>query len=410
MRNAVLVFGLLLSAFPTLHAEEPQVNPRELLAKADEAAANLTSVSYVGSFHGEGAATNRIPKASGHVVAQRGVTQDRTRMRIECTFAENGSAQGQPVKFATDGLMAFRIEEALKKITTGKAGDALSPESNALVPPKYLVKTPYRMDLSVSDIRYKGVEKIDDVECHVVQVTYNAAAGMGMTYWLGKNDYLLRRVENTISLREPGNPQPLLGKIVFVASKLEANPKLEDGIFKLATPEGYTESTFEPKPQLGPNGLLAAGGPAPDWDLKTPDGKTVSLKSLRGKVVIMDFWATWCGPCKMAMPGLEKLHQRYKDKPVAILGVNCRQRGEPLEKVLGVVKDLGLNYTQVIEGDKVAEAYQVKGIPCFYVIDPEGKIVYATSGWQPNHDEMLGQMIEELLKIAGKQAAATAKP
>ncbi len=60
--------------------------------------------------------------------------------------------------------------------------------------------------------------------------------------------------------------------------------------------------------------------------MKDPAGKSVSLKSLRGKIVLLDFWATWCGPCRMAMPGLQKLHDRYKDKPVAIYGVNCRER------------------------------------------------------------------------------------
>lgn len=388
-------------------AEEPaKPNPREILAKADEAASKLKSVSYEGSLIGEGAAAERVPKVEGKIIAQRGATVNRPRVRIDGTFAPSASAKGDPVHFATDGLTASRIEDATKKFTTGKASDAVSPELNSLLPPKYIVDSPYRQDLTITNIAYVGSDTVDGVECDVVNVTYNPAAGMGITYWFGKQDHLMRKLENAISVRQPGDPAATKGKIIFIARNLDAQPKIDDNTFKLKAPDGYASATFEPKAEIGAQGLLAAGGPAPDWELKTIDGKPLSLKSLRGKVVVLDFWASWCGPCKMAMPGLEKIHQRFKGKPVAIVGVNCREKGDPVAPATKVVKDLGLNYTQVVGGDDVAKAYLVKGIPCFYIIDTEGKITYATSGWQPQHDEMIAQMIEEILKTAGKQAAA----
>lgn len=405
---ALVIFLTAAAGLPAQDAATP--NPREILAKADEAASKLKAISYDGAFHGEGAAAERVPKVEGKVIAERGAASNRPRVRIEGTFAPSASAKGEPVRFATDGATASRIEDTPKKFMTGKAGDAVSPELNALLPPKYLVDTPFRQDQTISSISYVRSETVDGVECDVINVSYNPAAGMGMTYWFGQKDHLLRRLENTISLRQPGDPAPQKGKIIFSAKNLDAQPKIDSSTFTLTGPDGYARATFEPKPQVGATGLLAAGTPAPDWELKTLDGKPLSLKSLRGKVVILDFWASWCGPCKMAMPGLEKLHQRFKDKPVAIVGVNCREKSDPTEAAGRVVKDLGLNYTQVIGGDDVAKTYLVKGIPCFYVIDTEGKIVYATSGWQPQHDEMIAQFIEEILKTAGKQAAAAPAP
>src|SRR6266567_2066513 len=68
--------------------------------------------------------------------------------------------------------------------------------------------------------------------------------------------------------------------------------------------------------------LLAIGATAPDWELSDADGKLQTLAQYRGKIVVLDFWATWCGPCAEVMPQMQKLHEKYKDKGVAVFGVS----------------------------------------------------------------------------------------
>src|SRR5262249_21362197 len=115
----------------------------------------------------------------------------------------------------------------------------------------------------------------------------------------------------------------------LTVSKLNTEPGLENDDFRLKKPEGYETRDFE-EPSDSP-ALLTVGQKAPDFELKDPDGQTIKLSSLKGKVVVLDFWATWCGPCKMAMPGIQKLHEEFKGKPVKVFGVNIWEKdGDPV--------------------------------------------------------------------------------
>ena len=140
--------------------------------------------------------------------------------------------------------------------------------------------------------------------------------------------------------------------------------------------------------------MLKIGTSAPDFALKTPGGEKVSLAGLRGNVVVLDFWATWCGPCKMAMPGVQRLHEKFAGKPVRIFGVNCWERdGDPVQ----FMKDKKYTYGLLLEGDDVAEKFKVRAIPTFYVIDRAGKIAYA-GFYKPGHEDELTAVIEKALK------------
>lgn len=406
MRIAWVVCFIAASAVPAIADDSARPDPRELLRKANEAAAKLTAVSYDAEFRGEGAIANQIPTVKGRIIAQRGETPDRPKVRIEGQLAEPGSHTPTQVKFASDGNEAFRIEEARRLFLRGNTTDAVSPELNALLPPKYLVDAPFRTDIAVSEVIHEGVEEVDGVECDKLKIIYDPVNRLAMTYWFGRKDHLLRRLENNLQLRIPGKPGPQVGRIIFSTSNLSASPAINGDTFSFSAPEGYRSDTFAPKPRIGTNNLLAAGNPAPEWELKTADGRTVSLKSLRNKVVVLDFWASWCGPCKIAMPGIEKLHQRMKGKPVEVVGINCRQRQAPIGDAHKVIADLGLTYTQVFDGDQVAEDYRVGGIPCLYVIGPDGKIAWSVSGWQPGLDETLAKLIEEILQTEARKKAA----
>ncbi|MBL0922781.1 MAG: TlpA family protein disulfide reductase [Phycisphaerales bacterium] len=140
-------------------------------------------------------------------------------------------------------------------------------------------------------------------------------------------------------------------------------------------------------------GLLKTGSQAPAWTLKDADGKEHSLSGFAGKVVVMDFWATWCVPCVKAMPGLQKLHNAYADKGVAVIGVNTAESGDPVR----FMKENKFTYQLLLNGDEVASEYKVRGIPAFYVIDGAGKIVYSAVGYDPKHEKEIEKVINEEL-------------
>jgi len=122
-------------------------------------------------------------------------------------------------------------------------------------------------------------------------------------------------------------------------------------------------------------GLTAApviGHPAPDFTLTDLDGNTVRPSGFRGKVVFLNFWATWCPPCRAEMPEMEEVYQAYKDKDVVIIGVDLR---ESMSSVQSFVEENGYNWTFVVDSTgEVARDYMVTGIPSSFFIDKDGII------------------------------------
>jgi hypothetical protein len=98
----------------------------------------------------------------------------------------------------------------------------------------------------------------------------------------------------------------------------------------------------------------------------------------------------------MAMPGLQRLHQQYKDKPVLVYGINTRERTQV--DIAAFMKPLGYSYGILLNGDRVADAYQVRGIPCLYVIDRDGRILHAVSGYDAQMDKRISQLIDRSLQ------------
>ncbi|MBA4320844.1 MAG: alkyl hydroperoxide reductase [Flavobacterium sp.] len=120
---------------------------------------------------------------------------------------------------------------------------------------------------------------------------------------------------------------------------------------------------------------------APDFALKSVDGKTVKLSDFKGKVVILDFWATWCGPCKRGIPDLIALKKEFGNKGVEIIGISVDQ-GNYIEQVKPFVKDMKINYPIVYADSKVASNYGgVENIPTTFVIDKKGNIVSSYVGF-----------------------------
>lgn len=147
--------------------------------------------------------------------------------------------------------------------------------------------------------------------------------------------------------------------------------------------ENLPESTFTfepPKsaklvdavPIPGQTGSFLVSRPAPDFELKTLDGEKVRLADYRGKQVLLNFWASWCGPCRRELPTVSKLYDEYKDKGLVVLGVNDEGKGPARQ----YVKEAGLSFPTLDDsGLKAHRLYRVRSIPTVFLIDGQGKVV-----------------------------------
>jgi thiol-disulfide isomerase/thioredoxin len=122
--------------------------------------------------------------------------------------------------------------------------------------------------------------------------------------------------------------------------------------------------------------LLAVGDPAPDWTLKDAGGGAHSLSEYRGKVVVLDFWASWCGPCAKVMPRMEKLQRKYGGQGVVVFGVNSWETGDPV----AAMSKKGCTYKLLLKGEEIAPAYGVTSLPVVCVIGADGRIIYCQAG------------------------------
>ncbi len=140
---------------------------------------------------------------------------------------------------------------------------------------------------------------------------------------------------------------------------------------------------------------LSSGTKAPEIGLKDTSGKLVSLASLRGKVVLVDFWASWCAPCKEELPVLQKLYEKYKDKGLVIVGVNIDNEEA---NMTGFLRRQPLTFTVVPDKKReIAARYQPPKMPSSYMIDKKGIVRHVHAGFRASDAAALEAEIKALL-------------
>ncbi len=154
------------------------------------------------------------------------------------------------------------------------------------------------------------------------------------------------------------------------------------------------KSSADEKPMTAYQPSASTGSTAPDFQLNTTDGKILKLSDFKGKVVIVDFWATWCPPCRKGIPDLIEIQKEYGNN-VAVIGISVDQ--ETKNDVVPFIQKMGINYPVVYSDAETAQAYGgIESIPTSFVIDQKGNIVANNVGLVPKSD--LTQAIDKLLK------------
>ena len=141
---------------------------------------------------------------------------------------------------------------------------------------------------------------------------------------------------------------------------------------------------------------IAPTTPAPDFSLHAMTGPSMRLKDQRGRVVMVNFWATWCAPCQQEMPHLNRLYQKYRSSGFVLLGVNV---DDDSSKAADVAAKLGITFPVLLDADKsVSKLYDLSTMPSTVLIDRDGKVRYVHRGYLAGYEDAYEKQIRELLK------------
>ena len=147
-------------------------------------------------------------------------------------------------------------------------------------------------------------------------------------------------------------------------------------------------------PQAVP--AIAPASSAPDLTLRTMEGPNLRLQEQRGQVVMINFWATWCGPCRQEMPHLNRLFEKYRASGFVLLGVNV---DDDPRNAAEVAAKLGVKFPMLLDTDrKVSHLYDLSSMPSTLLIDRDGKVRYLHRGYQTGFEDTYEKQIRELLK------------
>ncbi len=205
---------------------------------------------------------------------------------------------------------------------------------------------------------------------------------------IAKKDKLVRRVHNEI-LFDDSTTQ--IDNYFYL--DVRPNLPLEDNMFDIQPLDGTVTEMYKPQEPVKP---LEVGTEAPAFTLADETSKEVKLSDYKGKVVLVDFWGTWCKWCIKSMPAINKIAETFKDKDLAVIGISCLEptNADPVQ----FMKKHNYTYKCLAHGEEVAAKYNVTGYPTMYIIGKDGKIAKTVVGFTESIGKDIEQIINDLLK------------
>lgn len=365
---------------------ENGLSPEAFFEEVTEAVLAVDAVQYTFHVQGVNVDQGEFPhETTGRAILQRGTSVEDANIRIEFNRISPDGQTGPEEVVVSNPEYAAYLNPAGGNYIYGliEDGGALIVHQNgfpqAAVLREFLFPVePFGAELDALGYTELDPEEVSGHDCRVVLVDMG---GYESTWWI--DTLTMLPVANRISSwADDGRGM----EYTIILSDLDTSVTPSQETFHLQCPQG-----IEPQQVRG---SLPVGSQAPDWTLMTPEGGTVTLSDLRGRVVVMDFWATWCIPCRQVMPAMQELHDTYGDDLV-VIGVNTWEQADDPAVFL---REMGFTYPVVLGGDEVAAEYLVEGIPTFYVIDADGKIAFHAVGADPANEEALREVLGTLLQ------------
>lgn len=375
----MILMNTLIIACGWIPIHSATTDPKAVIANAAKACQELRSVQYTAESKLQG----RIITAE--VTLQRATVPD-SGLSPGKYYVKGADSEGKRFEFGYDG-QTLRIRESDGKTVRSIEGPSPYQAGQYLPFEAVLVSLPFLGDFFAEVSREntefidRGVERIATWQCDRVEIrrkVTNPAIGETtlVTVWsFDQKTHLPIRMTSDNS--------------TCTVKSLTVNPKVEEETFHLIGKE------VSANPQ-GPatDKLLTVGSSAPNFTLRSPDGKQKTLKDFKGRVLILDFWGTWCVPCRKTMPILQGLHERYSKNGLTVVGISVADReADPA----AFMKRMGLTYQLLLNGDSAAKQYKAVLLPTLYVIDKSGKIVYRQAGVGEDDKAQLTKIVEKLL-------------
>ena len=219
-----------------------------------------------------------------------------------------------------------------------------------------------------------------ETPCFVVESEYAGVTELnGMkvrqgktTMWLAKDTGNMLRMESSSMMESPVFPKPVETRIRLDVNKMRLGETFSPKDFTFTPPPGAREIQQMAGFTLANGRPELIGKPLPPLQLTSLDGKPFDIAQFKGKTVLLNFWATWCGPCRAEIPDLKKLHTEWRDSDIVLIGVDVDEDASTVE---GAINDLKINYPVVLA--KIAENKEigVHAYPTQVVVDPNGNIL-----------------------------------
>ena len=315
--------------------------------------------------------------------------------------------------YATNKLVSKNdLQNALAMAQVGVESTKLNFNNPVLVQPKYLSKKDWDMEreqyfgemLKIESSIFDKLDKLSDA-FNSAQKSQDILKG---------NDVELNELYTSILIKLKKYDE-VKEEIEKYLTNNKSNSKmleyLETAYIKInGSKEGYQEyaSRFS---AVGKAKLIdelkgkIISEPAPDFELSDLNGNNVKFSDLKGKIVILDFWATWCGPCKKSFPAMQLANDKFKDNPnVVFLFVNTWERVDnKIENAKKFIRDNNYNLTVLMDVDnEVISKYKVTGIPTKFIIGPNQNIKFKSVGFEGTKEELVDEL-SEMIKLANNK-------
>lgn len=367
----------------------------ETLQRAVEAIRAAKGLRYTGKVYGVGGMLADVSPAAEGEVAMLRHSDGRWMIRATGTGSPKPKDPAKPFDVAWLQPPAIRYTDAdAKQVIQRPARTVSNPTvraADAIRLAELVADEPFKEQLAAANIALEPQAEVDGVVCDVVTIW--GGRGAKSRYHFGAADRLPRKAERLFE----GNT--VNGAYVVELTNIRVAEDLDPAFFAYPVPAGFTEDKIEPQTRdasearpepkqvrtdatpAAPAGAAAAPAAmmAQDFELARPSGEKVTLTSMRGSVVILDFWGTWCLPCRASHKELQTYHESLKNSPVKIVSLSVKEKTK--EAPVEYMKRNNYTFDLLIEADTVADTYGVDVFPTFIVVGKNGEIVHREEGF-----------------------------